>query len=446
MPNTIDPDPYNGRLDVSSSTTLLDWDVFNATNPVTCDIYFGTDSADQTWLETTTGLTDSQYTLQTVTLQNDIKYYWRVDVHEQGDPNTFTGTLWSFDTELSLPQITSQPNDVLGAPGETVQFDIEAIDPLGVGLNYQWYKGQAPDTSSPVGDNSPVLAVGPLAEADFNTSYYCAVSNSKGAENSQSGTILEKKLLAHWPLDDIADPNSIVPGSPATDTWGDPENVAGVIGQAMYFDGDDGLYSDPNHESYFDPMYENCTVSCWVKATTSTAGWTPMVSRYGDGGQGWQLRRYSSSDKPTFTTRGAGNDDASASSVFLDDQWHHIVGTFDGKEKEIYVDGILDTTVVVSGKMNSVVSSPIGIASRLWQDGNGDDYIGGFFTGAIDDVRLYNYAMDKIVIAQVYADVSGETICPEYPTADLDLDCDVDLEDFAILAANWLTDNTVLPQ
>jgi hypothetical protein len=50
-----------------------------------------------------------------------------------------------------------------------------------------------------------------------------------------------------------------------------------------------------------------------------------------------------------------------------------------------------------------------------------------------------NTAIDRIVITEDADD-------GECPSADLNMDCKVNLEDFAILAANWLVDTRVIPQ
>ena len=62
--------------------------------------------------------------------------------------------------------------------------------------------------------------------------------------------------------------------------------------------------------------------------------------------------------------------------------------------------------------------------------------------GLIDDVRLYNYALNPSEIAAVYAGFLNapllpQTICNVYPLGDLNEDGKIDLLDYAILAQNW---------
>jgi len=438
-PIVLNPAPYHGEIGVRTSTYLLDWDVFNAASP-TFDVYFGTDPTGQTWLESQTGLTDTQHILATALIP-DNNYYWRVDMHDGG--NTYTGTMWSFRTEeTQLPRFLTHPKDTHAAVGETVQFEVVVEDPLGGVLSYQWYKGVSPDTSTPVGTDSSILSVGPVATADFNTSYYCAVTNAHGPAASEAGMMIEKKLLAHWPLDDINNHNSVVAATPDTAVHGAPTSVSGMIGQAYHFDGVDDYLYVPDSSSYFDEMYKTCTVACWIK-TTSTADWSAYVSKYGENPEGWQLRDqgYVGQNQATFTTRGTGNVDGEPTGVVVTDgQWHYVVGTFDSETKNVYVDGLLISSLPVSGPIAST-DLPVAIGGRV----TGTGY-GGTFTGAIDDVRLYNYPMSKLEVAQMYANTTNTVLCVEQPVGDFDGDCDVDMQDFAILAADWLRDNTIYPQ
>jgi hypothetical protein len=59
-------------------------------------------------------------------------------------------------------------------------------------------------------------------------------------------------------------------------------------------------------------------------------------------------------------------------------------------------------------------------------------------TYAMSDVRLYNYAIEPAGVGQLWYDVTGEPVCTTAPQYDLNNDCQVDLQDFAILANGWL--------
>ena len=66
---------------------------------------------------------------------------------------------------------------------------------------------------------------------------------------------------------------------------------------------------------------------------------------------------------------------------------------------------------------------------------------GNPFNGALDDVRIYNYALDALEIAHLYTDGADVTLCMGNPAHDLDGNCRVGLNDVALFAAEWMKCN-----
>ena len=66
------------------------------------------------------------------------------------------------------------------------------------------------------------------------------------------------------------------------------------------------------------------------------------------------------------------------------------------------------------------------------------------YTGLIDDVRLYTYAMDyEEIWEQLYSPIESEPICADldYDAAyDLNNNCQTDIDDFMSFVAGWLSD------
>ena len=77
-------------------------------------------------------------------------------------------------------------------------------------------------------------------------------------------------------------------------------------------------------------------------------------------------------------------------------QWYHVIGTFDGSNMKLFINGILeaDTTIIPSGKLNqTTMPAAIGHlqgSSVQW------------FYGKIDDIRIYNYALSISEIEDLY--------------------------------------------
>ncbi|MHC4675716.1 MAG: LamG domain-containing protein, partial [Planctomycetota bacterium] len=112
------------------------------------------------------------------------------------------------------------------------------------------------------------------------------------------------------------------------------------------------------------------------------------------------------------------------------DEWMHVAGTFNGNTVKCYVNGEL---AAENDDPNFVILS---------QDTN-DLSIGSMsdndrapFIGAIDDVRVYNYALSAEEVAWLATDGTG--VFEFQSAANLNDDERVDFKDFAKLAANWL--------
>ena len=68
------------------------------------------------------------------------------------------------------------------------------------------------------------------------------------------------------------------------------------------------------------------------------------------------------------------------------------------------------------------------------------------FNGAMDDVRIYNYAMTDMEAADVYHATSGKSVCIldyaswfDFTGPEGRADCVVDIYDLALFADQWLT-------
>ena len=470
VPKTAkNPTPTNGQMFVPLTGVTLSWDPARdpanpaAPNPaITAHRLFGNfaDPADPNlYFISEIPSTGLRAEYGPVSLELDGIYSWRVD-EVLSDANDIVGTVWGFESLKSVPVVTGDPEAQLVWAGETASFTVTVTSvspPL-----YQWYKyvdgvndSELADSGNISGAQEVTLTIGNVQLADEGE-YYCVVKNASGLFDTSGRALLAVyRKLAYWPFD-ANNSQSIVPGSPSTVVYGTPEFTAGVVGEAMAFEaGLDMLYTDPNEIAYFDSCNYSMTVACWVQ-TTSAQTWTPFVARFGEDGLGWQLRQGGTAGRPTFTTRGTGNDDGTtANRVVADGNWHYVVGTFDGTAKKVYIDGVAsrvysaDTGSLIkdsdaaSAPINPTVS-PVAIAGRVRK--NPTELIIEYWNvvGAkYDEVEIYNYALDAAAIAQAYANAVQTNVCPAGLAYDLSDDCRVNMDDFALLASQWLLDNTV---
>ena len=209
-------------------------------------------------------------------------------------------------------------------------------------------------------------------------------------------------LVSWWPGDgDTMD----IAGSNDGMLQGTASFVAGFVRQAFDFDGSGAHVSVLDDDSL--DGFSGITVDAWIR-TTNSVGNRAILSKYdhssgsdlddsyylglNDGAVLWQINAGDS-----FNIVGNMGTD------YADGNFHHIAGTWDGTDQIIYVDGNLVFTQAYSGTGPiNATSEPVAIG-RSQQSGAP----GNFFDGLIDEVGLYNRALDAMEIQAIFDAGSG---------------------------------------
>ena len=178
-----------------------------------------------------------------------------------------------------------------------------------------------------------------------------------------------------------------------TDTSGEGNNgavfgtgvtfVAGKIGQAAQFDGTASYVRIPN------PVQTDLSIACWIKTTATGPSGAQWWSGSGivDGEVAGPAEDFGLALLGNKVAFGAGNPDTTVVSTAIvnDGLWHHVCATRSRAGViALYVDG------ASQGSANG--PSWDRFASTLLRLG-GRQSGGNFFNGAIDDLRIYNYAL-----------------------------------------------------
>lgn len=205
-------------------------------------------------------------------------------------------------------------------------------------------------------------------------------------------------LVGWWKLDETdgrTAADSSGNGHDAT-VQGDPtwERAAGQVGGAIALGGD-GDFLEVADESYFDCM-GGVTVAAWIKVNQFDKPWQAIVTK---GDSAWRIQRNNEENTLEFACSGLdvanGSEYGSLFGVkeIGPGQWHHVAGVYDGAKMCLYVDGVLDASQEASGTIRT--------NDTLVQIGANNDMRDRFWNGSIDDVRLYNYALDATQIAKL---------------------------------------------
>lgn len=108
----------------------------------------------------------------------------------------------------------------------------------------------------------------------------------------------------------------------------------------------------------------------------------------------YELYSGSSQNKYVFIVH-TGSVEHVVSNVDAMTGWVHLVGTYDGSEMKIYINGSLDNVKALTGPI-STANNPLYIGKRQ------NDYE-RYFNGSIDDVRIYDRALSPEEIQELYA-------------------------------------------
>jgi hypothetical protein len=206
-------------------------------------------------------------------------------------------------------------------------------------------------------------------------------------------------LVGYWKLDEgsgtvaydssgIGNNGSLMEGP----TW-----VDGKYGKALSFDGIDDYISIPGSQSL---RVQNFTLEAWIymmkrpyeHGDVHSAIINKLNFQSGSGTKGYKLmfEGPSSTDDHLVMSVGDGItqrfiiDYNSINDLTLN-QWHHVMGTYDGATAKIYIDGRLKanataTYVVVND------DAPLGIGQEVTAIPIGP----GYFNGLIDNALVYN--------------------------------------------------------
>jgi len=206
-------------------------------------------------------------------------------------------------------------------------------------------------------------------------------------------------LVAYWPFDnDILDKS----GNGNNGINYGATFVSGKINESLNFDGINNYVEVADSVSL--DITNQITVEGWIKLNSFSQ--RPTIAGKWRDINGVNERGYlltvTTDGNPLFYISTTGtNYPKAGSSPLSTGQWYHLVGTYDGINIKLYVNGVLSATTPQVGNIYLNNESLLIGANDGW---------GGttrkFTNGLIDEVKIYNRALDAIEILEHNGDVS----------------------------------------
>ena len=207
--------------------------------------------------------------------------------------------------------------------------------------------------------------------------------------------------VSYWSFD-----NGTIAGGKVQDILGDndgeldgnPKSVAGKVGQALEFNGENFVHI-PGTASLEFAGEKAMSVAVWVNADSDSpvkgvvAGCCGTIVAQRDI-NGWALRfdgRNAGQEMEFIVQPGWQGDGGFGAPAFDKGKWHHIVGVVDDKTMFLYVDGKLEIDQNYNGPMSTG-----GSETEIGHAGDGG------FVGIIDEVLIYNKALSANEVKQVF--------------------------------------------
>ncbi len=328
------------------------------------------------------------------------------------------------------PIILTHPAPVTVQQTETAVFETTFESPTAP--TAAWFKtGPAGDIELSPADPDIALQITPLGGDQYTAAlqmahtaaadcgeYYCRLGNESGLhKNTDPAALLVLGLTARWTfdqahysggllLDSVGDHHALPAAEPLF-----VEAAGGIANGAVRITDETGWAQT----EAFDPAAGSgsMTLSVW-------ANWQQTSPAR----QNLETAAYPEADSLT-----------APEALTADTQWQHLCITY-SPEAVIYIDGLRAAEGPWTLPENTRAILTLGAAGGPQQP----------FTGDLDDLRIYNYALTNTEVAEIYYEMTGRGVClPEF-TGPCDRtgpegqpDCVVDLYDLADLADQWLT-------
>ncbi len=192
-------------------------------------------------------------------------------------------------------------------------------------------------------------------------------------------------------------------GTVANASW----TSSGKFGGALSFNGTNSLVTVADSTSL--DLTSAMTLEAWVYPTALN-DWRTILMKESSGTHVYLL--YANDDAPrpaAYFRTGSVEKGAQGTTILPRNAWSHVAATYDGTTFRLFVNGVQVASAAATGLINTS-NLPLRIGgSTVW---------GEYFSGRIDEVRIYNRALSAAEVAtDMNAPIGGSSSDTQSPTA-----------------------------
>ncbi|MET0886925.1 MAG: LamG-like jellyroll fold domain-containing protein, partial [Mycetocola sp.] len=277
---------------------------------------------------------------------------------------------------------------------DNVQYKLDGANlgtkQFGAPFSLQWDSGQVANGSHAI----TAVATDPAGNTTTSAAVNITVNNSGGPRQNLVGAYSFDEgsgTTAH----DISGNNNT--GTISNATW----SASGKFGSALSFNGTNSIVTIPDSSSL--DLTAGMTLEAWVNPSALGSNtWRTAVFKSQPNNYAYALYANTGSAVPSgnAVTGGSDHDQRGTSALPLN-TWSHLAVTYDGSTLRLYVNGTQVGSQAATGAISTSTGAVTIGGNNVWPE---------WFSGLIDEVRIYNVAL---TVPEIQQDMAASIGTPD---------------------------------